>query len=74
MTFASKQDLIYFVKEQCGIELKNIYGYLGECEFLLYTEIPKTHKISVLSLLSKYGIQTNEHLNNKYWIYLINDK
>lgn len=72
MNFKNKQDLINFIKNQCNVELQNIDGFCGENPDLLYTEIPKDHKNSVLSVCCKYGIQTNEHVNNKYWIYLTN--
>lgn len=72
MNFNSKEELIEFVKTQCGVVLPNESGFLNEDEYLLYTEIPRTNKIEILSLLDKYGIRHNEHLKNRYWIYLLN--
>ena len=72
MDFANKAELIEFIKNQCGVELKNIDNFCGEDPELLYTEIPKRYIRPVLSLCHKYGIQTNEHCKDAYWIYLKN--
>ncbi len=72
MDFKNKQELIDFIKNQCNVELQNINNFCGQNPDLLYTEIPRNHKNLVLSVLNRNGIQTNEHLNNKYWIYLKN--
>ncbi len=71
-SFNSKQELIDFIYKQCNVVLNNESGVLGECDGLLYTRIPQACLNSVLSVLNKYGIQHNEHLHNKYWIYLNN--
>lgn len=74
MDFKNKQELVNFVKEQCGVVLENNENYtLNKHPDFLYTEIPKTHKNQILSLFRKKNIQTNEHLNGKYWIYLVNE-
>ena len=74
MDFKSKKELVDFVKEQCGVVLENDEDYtLNKHPDLLYTEIPKTHKNQIFSLFRKKNIQTNEHLNGKYWIYLVNE-
>ena len=71
MDFESKQALIDFVKEQCGVVLENDEKHrLNQHPELLYTEIPKVHRNSILSLFHKKNIETNEHLNGKYWIYI----
>ena len=71
MNFKSKKELIKFVKEQCGVVLENDETYtLNQHPELLYTEIPKKHRNSILSLFHKKNIETNEHLNGKYWIYI----
>lgn len=72
MNFSTKDELIEFIKVQCGVYLSNEQGFLNENEYLLYTEIPRLHKNAILSCLNKYGIQHNEHVKNHYWIYLIN--
>lgn len=74
MDFKNKQELVDFVKEQFGVVLENDEDYtLNKHPDLLYTEIPKTYKNQILSLFRKKNIQTNEHLNSKYWIYLVNE-
>lgn len=73
MNFRNKSELIAFIKDQCGVELQEESGSLNDDPELLYTEIPRKYKNSVLSVLKKYGIETNEHLNGKFWLYLIND-
>lgn len=72
MDFESKQELINFVKEQLNVELKGEEPFNGD-ENLFYTKFPKNQKNNILNLFRKYGIETNEHLNNKYWVYLINE-
>jgi hypothetical protein len=71
-SFNSKQELIDFIKAQCKVELKNIDNFCGNNPDFLYAEIPQKYKNSVLSLCNKYGIEINEHLNNKYWFYIAN--
>ena len=73
MNFESKQELIDFVKEQFGVVLENEEHFLNSEPDLLYTRIPKQYQNQILSAFKKWGIETNEHLNNGYWIYLIND-
>ena len=74
MDFNSKQELIDFVQQQCGVVLENDEEYiLNQHPDLLYTEIPKLHRNQILSLFHKKNIETNEHLNGKYWIYLQNE-
>ena len=71
MNFESKQELIDFVQQQFGVVLENDEEYiLNDHPELLYTEIPKKHRNSILSFFRKKNIETNEHLNGKYWIYL----
>ena len=74
MDFVSKQELVDFVKEQCGVVLENDEAHtLNKHPDLLYTEIPKKHKNQIFSLFRKRNIKTNEHLSGKYWIYLVNE-
>ena len=74
MDFETKQDLIDFVREQLGVVLENDEEYiLNKHPDLLYTEIPKRNRNQIFSLFQKKNIQTNEHLNGKYWIYLVNE-
>ena len=73
MDFETKQDLIDFVREQFGVVLENDETYpLNQHPDLLYTVIPKNQRNSILSFFRKKKIETNEHLNGKYWIYLKN--
>ncbi len=73
MNFKNKQELIDFVKTQLNVELKGEEPFDDEYEELFYTKLPKKQKNKILSLFHKYGIETNEHFNNKYWVYLINE-
>lgn len=73
MNFESKQELVDFVKEQTGFVLENEEHFLNSDPHLLYTKIPRVVQNSILSLFHKKNIQTNEHTNNGYWIYLLND-
>lgn len=70
MEFDSKESLIEFIKEQLGVELINIDGFCGDDPDLLYAEIPRKHKNAILSFCRKHGIETNEHLSNRYWFYV----
>ena len=73
MNFKNKQELINFVKTQLNVELKGEEPFDDEYEELFYTKFPKERKNEILALFHKYGIETNEHLNNRYWVYLINE-
>ena len=74
MDFNNKQELVDFVKEQFGVILENDESHtLNKHPDLLYTEIPEAHKNQIFSLFHKKNIRTNEHLNGKYWIYLVNE-
>lgn len=72
--FNSKQELIDFVKHQTNIELKDDKSErLNNQQDVLYARLPgKSDNNAVLSLLDKYGIRHEEHLNNGYWIWLKN--
>lgn len=67
----TKKELIEFIKYQLNIELKIIDRFSSN--ELIYVEIDKKDQVSVLSLLNKLSIEHNEHLNNKYWIYVKGD-
>lgn len=68
--FESKAELIEFIKQQTNVELKNIDGFCGDNPDLLYAEILREMRNLVLSVCKKYGIETNEHLNGRYWFYV----
>jgi hypothetical protein len=68
--FEDKAELIEFIRQQTNIELKNIDGFCGDNPDLLYAEIPRKERNLVLSICEKYGIETNEHLNGRYWFYV----
>ena len=73
MDFETKQELIDFVREQFGVVLENDETHpLNQHPDLLYTVIPKNQRNSILSFFHKKKIETNEHLNGNYWIYLRN--
>lgn len=74
MDFETKRDLIDFVREQLGVVLQNDETHpLNRHTDLLYTVIPRSQRNSILSFFHKKKIETNEHLNGKYWIYLKNE-
>lgn len=72
--FNSKQDLIDFIKHQTNIEIKDDKSErLNNQDDILYARLPgHSDNNTVLSLLDKYGIRHEEHLNNGYWIWLKN--
>lgn len=70
MSFKTKEELIDFINTLTGVELEIIDSPNQRDPNLLYTELPRNHRAEILTILNKYGIQTNEHLNGKYWIYL----
>lgn len=72
MNFLSKQDLVNYIKQQFNVEVKNERHYLNDNPNILYTEIPMKFKNNVVSGLKKLGVRIEEHINNKYWIWLIN--
>ena len=74
MDFETKQDLIDFVREQFGVVLENDEtDPLNHHPDLLYTVIPRNQRNSILSFFRNKKIETNEHLNGKYWICLKNE-
>jgi hypothetical protein len=68
--FESKAALIEFIKQQTNVELKNIDGFCGDNPDLLYAEVPSEKRNLVLSVCDKYGIETCQHVNGKYWFYV----
>ena len=67
----NKADLIQFIKEQINVELANDKeNCFNKKRNVLYTQIPKTKKGLVLSLLNKYNHRVEEHIDNYYWIYV----
>ena len=74
MSFESKSDLIEFVKNQLGIELKNEDCLFNGYSRLLYTEIPKEHQNAVFSLLEQHEIRYETHYSGMCWIFLQNER
>ena len=68
--FKNKNELIEFVKHQLSIELKNEDTIMNKMKNVLYTEVKRNIRNSVLMLLNKYKIRYEEHSNNYYYIYL----
>lgn len=67
----NKSDLIQLIKEQINIELPNDEtNPLNKKRKVLYTEFPRYKDIIILSLLAKYKIRVEKHLNDKYWIFV----
>lgn len=68
MKFKNKAELIQFVKKQCGIELENGNNCLNNKRNLLYTSISRANRYNVLSVLKKYNVMYEQHINNYYFI------
>lgn len=69
----NRQELIKFIKYQIDVELTPITNEYLNIKNTIYVEIKKQDQFKVLSLLDKKGIRHEEHLNNKYWIYIKED-
>jgi hypothetical protein len=72
MNFLNKQDLVNYIKQQFNVDIKNEKHHLNDNPNILYAEIPIKHKNSVVGELKRRGVRIEEHINNKYWIWLIN--
>lgn len=71
MTFKNKSELINFIEHQTNVKLINDKNdCLNSKRNLLHTEIDLKQKYNVLSLLNKYGIKYEYHVNNSYFIYV----
>lgn len=67
----NKSDLTQWVKEQINIDLLNDEtNTLNKKRKILYTQFPRHKDGIVLSLLAKYKIRTEKHINDNYWIFL----
>ena len=73
MNFKDKNELIEFIKNQCGTTLPNEDCFLNGNDEMLYTKIPLKVRQIVFPVLEKYGIQTNKFDNDNYFIYLRSD-
>lgn len=74
MNFVNKAELIYFIKEQCGVELKDEDSFCNGYSRLLYTEISREHQNEIFAVLDKNGIRHEAHHNGWYWLFLINER
>lgn len=70
MDFKNKAELINFVKHQTKIVIPNEASTMNSNKNVLYTTIGRANKLPVLSLLQKYNIRYEEHLVDKYFVYL----
>jgi len=71
MTFKNKKELLDFVKKQTNIELENDKNNcLNKKRNVLYTEINRNIKYTVLSLFERYNIRYESHLNDSYFVYI----
>lgn len=69
MKFKNKNELITFVGSQINIILINDKNDLSNNKRnFLHTEIKQKNKLTVLSLLKKYGIYFESHINDYYFI------
>lgn len=66
----SKQDFVDYVEHRHNLKLNNDKGdILNRKRDVLYTNIPKEKKNTVLNDFKENGIRYEEHLNGNYWIY-----
>lgn len=70
MEFLNKEEFIKFVKEQINIKIEKANEDLNDKEHILYVKLSKNNKYDILNLLNKYNIRHEEHLNDKYWIWI----
>lgn len=71
MKFKNKAELLQFIKIQTNVNLENDKNnILNNKRNLLYTNISKVYKITVLSLLNKHNIMYEKHINDNYFIYV----
>jgi hypothetical protein len=70
MSFKNKAELVQFVKEQTNVQMANDNNLFNKKRNILYTEIDRQNKITVLGLLNKYGIRYESHINNSYFVYV----
>jgi hypothetical protein len=67
----SKQKLIDYIARQTNITLKNNPdSVLNSKRKILYTTITRNNRNTVLSLLTKKGIQYENHVKDDYFIYI----
>ena len=67
----NKADFVQFIKEQINIEITNDEtSTFNRKKDILYTRFPHRKERLILSLLSEYKVQTCEHKDNCYWIYI----
>lgn len=67
----TKDSLIEFIKQQTNVELKNDKSdSMNSKRNVLYTQISRDNKNTVLSLLNKKGIRADNHIKDYYFITL----
>jgi hypothetical protein len=66
-----KQELIDFVAHQVNVRLENNpNSTLNGNKKTLYTTITRNSRNAVLGILNKKGIRYENHINDKYFIYI----
>ena len=71
MQFKNKQELVDFIHHQLNIQLVNDkMDRLNKKRNILYTQLPSTGMLPLLSLLHKYNIRHESHRDNYYWIWV----
>ena len=71
MSFKNKSELINFIKHQTNIILiDDPQDFLNKNHKLLYTNIGRSNKNSVLGVLKKYNIIYEPHAHDYYFISL----
>lgn len=68
--YTKKEKFIKSIKHQLNVELKNEDSIFNYKKNILYTKINKINKYVLFSYFNKNNIKYEEHLNNKFWVYL----
>jgi len=69
-TFKNKNDFVSFIKEQLNIDIISDENQFNNKRNMLYAEISQKNQLSLFSLLRKNGVRYENHINNKFWIYI----
>lgn len=71
MKFKNKKEFVQFINEQINVQISNdTNDILNGKRNILHTEIDRVNKNKFLSLLNKFGIRYESHIDNYYFIYI----
>ena len=69
--YKNKDEFINYIEDQTKIKLTNDKdNFMNNKRNSLYTEIDKEDQLPLFSFLKKQSIKYEQHLGNKYWIYI----